>query len=69
MTEMDFAYAMKRVTKGDIALRKGWDGSGYIVKGNSHPMFMQNGTWDMQRWVPSFEDIFATDWVATESKD
>lgn len=66
----DFRNAMKAATKGKAMVsRRGWNGSGYVVKGKAHPMFMQNGTWDTQRWEPSFEDIFATDWVVTESKD
>lgn len=53
---------MKAVSKGNLALRPKWNGSGLIVKGKSHPLFMQNGQWNESRYKPSWEDLFATDW-------
>lgn len=64
----DFRHAMKAVSKGNLALRPKWNGSGLIVKGKNHPLFMQNGTWERIRYEPSWEDLFSNDWVVTQTK-
>lgn len=63
MKMTDFRNAMKAVTKGkSMVSRRGWNGSGYVVKGTKHPFFMANGEWNGSRYKPSWKDLFATDW-------
>jgi len=70
---MTFAQALQQMVHGESACRSGWNGigmyvrklSGTLADGSEVTQFYigMMGRSEMDPWMPSNKDLFATDWI------